>query len=123
MKSVGRRRILLKGMETRSRRGRKMQANLAHDHSKGERDGGKIRWTQEKHHRSYMEVLLGPDIEKGSTLRKENVEEAQKPRSTGWIVDGKERGVRVASWVVKEQKKSLNCSPVGFLKTSTNGQR
>lgn len=37
--------------------------------------------------------------------------------------DGKEKGVQVASWVDQDQKKSLFCSIVSFLKTSINGQK
>lgn len=67
-----------------------------------------------------MESLLGPE----PTVRKEGVGEAQKMKPAGWIVDdGKEKAVKVASWVVKEQKKSLFYSLVGFSKTSTKGQR
>ena len=40
----------------------------------------------------------------------------------GWVVvEGKGKGVRVAPWVVKEQKKSLYNSLVGFLKSKLEG--
>lgn len=45
-----------------------------------------------------------------------------KNRVAGWIVyDGREKGMRVAPWVVKEQKKSLFNSLIGFLKDEDNG--
>lgn len=44
-----------------------------------------------------------------------------KPKAAGWIIDeGSEKGVRVAPWVIEEQKKALRCSLVGFLKTKSD---
>ena len=38
-----------------------------------------------------------------------------KPKVPGWIIEeGSEKVVRVAPWVIKEQKKNLYCSLVGF---------
>lgn len=45
-------------------------------------------------------------------------------RSAGWILDeGKKKGVRVASWLIKQQNHNLFCSVVGFLKTEVEGLR
>lgn len=42
--------------------------------------------------------------------------------AAGWIVEeGTGKGVRVAPWVIKEQKKSLYSSLVGFLKSKSDG--
>lgn len=85
----------------RTWKGRKIQANMAHYPSKGEMDGagGKARWSKEGHDISYMEVLLGSDAKKESSIRRKDEREGQKPKTAGWIVDdGKEKGVRVASW-------------------------
>ena len=43
-------------------------------------------------------------------------------KAAGWIVEERtRRGVRVASWVIKEQKTSLYCSPMGILMSKSNG--
>lgn len=42
----------------------------------------------------------------------------------GWIVaEGPDKGVRVAPWVIKEQKKELYYSLVGILKNKEDGVR
>eukprot|EP00268_Persea_americana_P002365 TRINITY_DN10711_c0_g2_i1.p1 TRINITY_DN10711_c0_g2~~TRINITY_DN10711_c0_g2_i1.p1 ORF type:complete len:318 (-),score=66.73 TRINITY_DN10711_c0_g2_i1:542-1495(-) len=57
-----------------------------------------------------------------SYTMKENWAGLLKWKVAGWIVeDGFWKGVRVAPWVVKQQKQTLYCSLVGFHKSKTNG--
>lgn len=65
-----------------------------------------------------------PNMEEAqpSDTMKENWAGLLSWKVAGWIVeDGFWKGVRVAPWVVKQQKQTLYCSSVGFLKSKMNG--
>lgn len=106
--------------------GRRLQMNIAHNSSRGEVDkvAEKPRSSGKGDNRTYLEALLGPEKYRGSNDIGKGEGQDYKSRPAGWIVnDGKEKGVRVASWVAQDQKKALFCSIVGFLKTHIDGQK
>lgn len=51
-----------------------------------------------------------------------NHSQSIKTDFAGWIIaNGTEKGIRVAPWVVQEQKKNLFFSLIGFLKSCSDG--
>lgn len=71
---------------------------------------------------SLLFFLSGGIPEQAKVRAAEGKNDRAHLRAAGYIVEeGTGRGVRVAPWVIKEQKKSLYSSLVGFLKSKSDG--
>lgn len=104
--------------EVKSWGGRKIQANIAHYSSnrrvKGDQERPSGGWKANPQSSSSSRGIPKRGVE-GNTNR-------EQLRAAGWSVEeGMGRGVRVAPWVIKEQKRSLSNSLVCFSKSKSDG--
>ena len=102
--------------------GMKIQANLAQFSSKNSERRGKERsqgaWNMQSSFHAGETNTAGAS----EPAREQGRNNSLCSGTAGWLVEeGEGKGVRVAPWVVKEQKKSLYNSLVGFLKSKSEG--
>ena len=100
----------------------KIQANLAQFSSKNSKRKGKERsqggWNMQSSFHTGETNTAGAS----EPAREQGRNDSLCSGTAGWLVEeGEGKGVSVAPWVVKEQKKSLYNSLVGFLKSKSEG--
>lgn len=101
----------------RSWRGRKIQVNKAKFQASGQKvveEKGAYQGAVEYPHEASIGVAIDKEWQRKVGTSPKGV--------AGWTIEeGKEKGVRVASWVAEEEKKALLCSLMGFLQVSKEG--